>query len=76
MFLKDRKTGHLIEVVNINALFNLYEHDIMGRDQVGEELQEPEHYEKADLVFLSGEELPQCWVNPDYRKVRIPNYSY
>lgn len=76
MFLKDRKTGHLIEVVNINALFNLYEHDIIGRDQTGEEAQEAEHYEKADLVFLSGEELPQCWVNPNYRSVRIPNYSY
>ena len=26
-----------------------------------------EKFNKADLVFLSGEELPRCWTDPHYR---------
>ena len=67
MFLKDRNSGHLIEVLSLSDLFNLYQPEIIGRDQVGEEAQEPESYKKSQLLFLSGEELPRCWLDPDYR---------
>ncbi|NRB42829.1 MAG: acetyltransferase [Pseudomonadales bacterium] len=67
MFLKDRNNGHMIEVLSLQDLFNLYQQQIIGRDQVGEEAQEPESYKKSELLFLSGEELPRCWVDPNYR---------
>lgn len=67
MFLKAKHMGHMVEVVNLEALFNLFEPDITGRDQVGEEAQEPETFHKCDLQFLSGEDLPRCWTDPQYR---------
>ncbi|GAA3929210.1 acetyltransferase [Litoribacillus peritrichatus] len=76
MFLKDKHNGHMIEVLSLNDLFNLYHDEIVGRCQVGEELQDPEKYLKKDLVFLSGEELPRCWVDPDYRHQQYPNGQY
>jgi hypothetical protein len=33
----------------------------------GEELQEPHHFSKAELTFPSGEALPRCWVDAQYR---------
>ena len=76
MFLKDKNSGHMIEVLSLNDLFNLYTTEIIGRCQAGEESQDPEKYLKKDLVFLSGEELPRCWVDPDYRHLQYPNGQY
>ena len=42
--------------------------EIMGRVQSGEEEQEPELVQKQNLVFPSGEDLPRCWVDPEYRQ--------
>jgi hypothetical protein len=41
---------------------------VLGSYQVGEELQDPQEFNKVDLIFLSGEELPKCWTDPKYRK--------
>ncbi|MCJ8312480.1 MAG: acetyltransferase [Saccharospirillaceae bacterium] len=70
MFLKNRLNGHMIEIVNVEQLFSLYDSTVTGIDQVGEEAQDPEKYAKADLIFLSDEELPICWVNPEYRHLQ------
>lgn len=71
MFLKERKTGHLLAVVALNDLFNPYKKLLECRGQCGEEEQDPEHYPKANLVFLSDEELPQCWLDPHYRDMAV-----
>jgi hypothetical protein len=39
----------------------------MGRYQQGEEVQDPEKLKKAELIFPSGEALPQSWIDPHYR---------
>ena len=70
MFLKNRSDGHMIEIVNVEELFSLYESSVTGIDQVGEEAQDPEKYAKSSLIFLSDEELPSCWVNPEYRQLQ------
>jgi hypothetical protein len=31
------------------------------------EVQDPHHFEKADLFFPSGEALPRCWVDSAYQ---------
>ncbi len=67
MLLKQRSNGHLLEVVNVHDLFNVLHEEIVARDQVGEEMQDAETFKKADLIFLSGEELPRCWTDPHYR---------
>ena len=67
MFLKERSSGHMVEVLGLNDLFSLYREEIVGRYQFGEEAQDSEKFKKKDLIFLSGEELPRCWTDPHYR---------
>jgi hypothetical protein len=68
MFLKNRNNGDIVDVENICDLTNLFHDKVLGSYQVGEELQDPQEFNKVDLVFLSGEELPKCWTDPKYRK--------
>jgi hypothetical protein len=67
MFLSQKSTGKMVEVLGLNDLFNPIHQDLVGRYNVGEELQDPEKFSKKDLRFLSGEELPGCWTNVHYR---------
>jgi hypothetical protein len=67
MFLNDRPSGHMVEVLSLNDLFNPFKKDVVGRFHYGEEVQEAEKFAKTDLVFLSGEPLPRCWIDPHYR---------
>lgn len=50
---------------------NLNIDEVGGCYKKGEEQQDPEKFQKADLVFLSGEELPRCWSAPHYRDSKI-----
>jgi hypothetical protein len=68
MFLKNRNNGDIVDVENLCDLTNLFHDKVLGSYQVGEELQDPQEFNKVDLVFLSGEELPKCWTDPKYRK--------
>lgn len=67
MFMKDTKSGHLVEVLDIEQLHDPFALQITGRLHYGEEMQEPEQFEKAGLIFQSGEVLPKCWTDPHYR---------
>ena len=67
MFLQEPKTGHLVEILDTKALFDPFQEQVSGRYNVGEELPEPENFSKADLTFPSGENLPRCWLDPNYR---------
>lgn len=71
MFLKNRFNGDIIDVISLDKLTDLYQSTVIGRYQAGEELQDPEVVNKTDLIFLSGEELPNCWTNPHYRDDQI-----
>jgi hypothetical protein len=67
MLLKTRSNDHMVEVTNLIDLMNLNVARVIGRFQEGEEQQDPETFNKSDLVFLSGENLPRCWTDPHYR---------
>ena len=67
MYMKHLPTGHMVEVMNLEALYDPFMEKITGRFHYGEEMQEPEPFEKSGLVFLSGEPLPTCWTDPHYR---------
>lgn len=67
MLLKERSSGHMVEVLSLVDLINLNCDEVVGRYQEGEEAQDPKTFKKTDLIFLSGEELPACWTDPHYR---------
>jgi hypothetical protein len=67
MLLRERASGHMVEVLSIIDLINLNCDEVVGRYQEGEDVQDPIKLKKADLIFLSGEELPRCWTDPHYR---------
>lgn len=67
MYLKERSSGDLIEVLNMKELIDPNLPSVSGRYHHGEELQDPEAFEKSGLIFPSGEELPRCWIDLHYR---------
>lgn len=67
MYMKERSSGHLVEVMKLDDLYDPFVQGVMGRFHFGEEMQEPETFEKSSLVFPSGEALPTCWTDPHYR---------
>jgi hypothetical protein len=74
MFLKHRTSGKLIEVLSQGDLINPMHTAIIGRYHAGEELQEPERFDKADLLFASDESLPRCWTDVHYRDAAVHHY--
>ena len=67
MLLKQKSSGHMVEVASLLDLIDLNKNDVTGCYQEGEEVQDPDKFMKQDLVFLSGEGLPRCWSDPHYR---------
>lgn len=67
MLLKDQQTGGLVKITQVEDLPNPIRGQVEGRLQAGEEEQPPEMFEKSRLIFPSGESLPQCWTDANYR---------
>lgn len=67
MLLTDTNKQEQVEVLTINDLFDPFCKELVGRYTHGEEAQDPEKFKKSELVFLSGEALPRCWIDPHYR---------
>ncbi|NEQ29912.1 MAG: acetyltransferase [Leptolyngbya sp. SIO4C5] len=68
MLMQNKETGILFKVTDTEALFNPVENEVTGQPQAGQEEQPPESVSKTKLVFPSGEQLPVCWTDPDYRQ--------
>jgi hypothetical protein len=68
MFLRHRPSNDLVEILELEALFDPFRREAKGRFHAGEEMPGPAGFTKTDLVFPSGERLPRCWVDPHYRK--------
>ena len=72
MFLKlsqhGERNGSLVEVLDLKGLIDPFVSAVQARIHGGEELQDPHHFEKAELSFPSGEALPRCWVDSHYRE--------
>lgn len=67
MFLQSKRDGDLIKILDTDELIDPLKNTIQGRIQAGQEEQDPEQFAKDDLAFPSGETLPRCWVDADYR---------
>lgn len=68
MLLAEKSTGHVIEIQDTHALVDPLESTVRGSLHYGEEAQDPELFAKSELSFPSGEALPQCWTDPNYRR--------
>ncbi|MEG4013506.1 MULTISPECIES: acetyltransferase [unclassified Microcoleus] len=67
MLLQEKKSGDLVEILDIESLVSPSKNQVSGRIQAGEEEQDPANFEKDKLVFPSGEVLPRCWVEENYK---------
>lgn len=67
MFVKEKQSGDLIRVSDLQQLSSPLSGSVDGRRQAGEEEQDQKSYAKRELVFPSGETLPRCWIDPDYQ---------
>ncbi len=67
MLLQDTETGTLVEIEDITDLINPNQEEITGQIQAGQEEQPPESFTKQRLKFPSGEDLPLCWLDANYR---------
>ncbi|MFC1749288.1 acetyltransferase [Pseudomonadota bacterium] len=68
MYMKDKNSGDMVEILDINALINPNADTVVGRFHAGEEMQEKADFIKINLLFPSGESLPACWVDANYRQ--------
>ena len=67
MYLKEKDAGHLVHVLDLQGLFDPHDQSVKCERHYGEEAQDAEQFQKAGLVFPSGEALPRCWTDPHYR---------
>lgn len=67
MLLQTKDKGTLVEILDFQEVINPNNGKVMARVQEGEEEQEAEQMQKQNLVFPSGEDLPLCWIDADYR---------
>ncbi len=68
MFLKNQPTDTLVKVLDLEALFDPNQQSIKAQNQAGQEEQPPSEFPKQELLFPSGEALPQCWLDANYRQ--------
>ncbi|MFN6560333.1 MAG: acetyltransferase [Nostoc sp. ChiSLP01] len=67
MLLQLKDSGELVKVLKIEELLDPNTDVIHAKDQEGQEEQEPDSFKKENLIFPSGEDLPRCWLDADYR---------
>jgi len=67
MYLRDKQSGDLVEVLDTMAMVDPCIEKLEGRFHAGEELQEAASFTKGELEFPSGEPLPRCWIDASYR---------
>jgi hypothetical protein len=69
MLLQDKKTGNLVKVKDLQLLTDPNNSEIEIQIQAGEEEQDPELMRKNNLNFPSGEDLPICWLDVNYKNL-------
>ncbi|MBE9181204.1 acetyltransferase [Oculatella sp. LEGE 06141] len=72
MLLQEKASGDLIEILEVKDLIDPSKDTISGQAQGGQNEQPPESFGKNDLKFPSGEELPRCWLDANYRQNMPP----
>lgn len=71
MLLQTKNTGELVKILDVQQLIDPNNKDVQGQDQEGQEEQNPESFKKENLVFPSGETLPRCWMDANYKNATV-----
>lgn len=71
MLLQLKNSGELVKIVDVQELVNPNTDTIQAKEQKGEEEQPLNSYKKENLVFPSGESLPRCWLDANYRNTKV-----
>lgn len=72
MLLQDKTSNVLVEIADLTALFNPAQATVSGRGQAGQEEQDLQAFQKETLIFPSGETLPRCWIDANYKGAKTP----
>ncbi|MGH1393140.1 MAG: acetyltransferase [Trichormus sp.] len=67
MFLQIKNSHDLVKILDIQELIDPNVDTVHAQDQEGQEEQEPDTFKKENLTFPSGESLPRCWLDANYR---------
>lgn len=67
MLLKSKQDDGLIEISEVQELIDPFKNKVTGQMQEGQNEQPSESFNKEDLVFPSGESLPLCWLDSNYK---------
>jgi hypothetical protein len=70
MFLQLKDSGDLVKILDLQELIDPNSDVVHAQDQKGQEEQDTDTFVKVNLVFPSGENLPRCWLDANYR-IRI-----
>jgi hypothetical protein len=70
MLLQLKDSGELVKVIDVQELINPNQDVVHAQQQEGQEEQQADSYKKENLVFPSGESLPRCWLDADYRNAK------
>ncbi len=71
MLLKNKQDGALIRIEDTRQLMNPLQSTIEGYIQEGQEEQPLEEFAKEELIFPSGEALPNCWLDANYQNKKV-----
>ncbi len=67
MLLQIKDSSELVKIVDIKELIDPNIDTVHGQEQQGQEEQETDSFKKENLVFPSGESLPRCWLDANYK---------
>ncbi|MBU7586502.1 MAG: acetyltransferase [Nostoc sp. TH1S01] len=68
MLLQVKNTSDLVKITDVQELIDPNVNVVHGQDQEGQEEQDIDTFAKENLVFPSGESLPRCWLDANYRE--------
>ncbi|MBW4562682.1 MAG: acetyltransferase [Mojavia pulchra JT2-VF2] len=67
MLLQLKDSDDLVKIIDVQELIDPNIDVVHGKEQEGQEEQESDTFKKENLVFPSGEKLPRCWLDANYR---------
>ena len=67
MYLKHIPTGDIVQVIDLQDVVNPHSPTVRAKVHDSERTQQPENILKSELVFLSGETLPLCWMDGTFK---------
>jgi hypothetical protein len=70
MLLQLKDSGELVKILDVQELINPNQDLVHAQEQEGQEEQQADSYKKENLAFPSGESLPRCWLDADYRNAK------